>query len=282
MKSNLTKWFGFGSLLIGLALCGVGLWLLLSPAEYQATTRIKVEPDGLMIGGGYSYDPYFIQTTFEIIKSRLVLGKVVDDLNLNVEWGRRYAIGRTLDTSETIKKLQQRLELRTVRNTKFLEILVTDESPDEAAKIANAIAQGYLDYRAENLKKTGVKGMETLQNQWNEDEQKIKAAQEKLEQLRKDLNVPNPEPAENELQTQYQTYSEEKQKLGKMVELHKILALKIKAAKIDLNIPRSLAWIIFPAVPPASPSGPNRLFGMTLLFCGMVMSAQGILIARKL
>src|SRR5437762_4530007 len=63
------------------------------PESFASTARIKVEHDqsdiqgitspGIMAG----YDPYFIQTEFELIQSEVILGKVIDDLNLNVEWG---------------------------------------------------------------------------------------------------------------------------------------------------------------------------------------------------
>src|SRR5882757_7637687 len=63
------------------------------PESFASTTRILVErehPDVESIGGTPSvggYDPYFIQTEFNIIQSEVVLGKVVDALNLNEEWG---------------------------------------------------------------------------------------------------------------------------------------------------------------------------------------------------
>jgi len=115
MKANLTKRFGFGAIIIGLALGSVGLWFLLSPAEYRATTRISVGIDN-----PESYDPYFIQTELEIIQSEDVLGKVVEILNLNSEWGRKYAWGKTLTTSETVWLLKRRLSFHLVRNSKLL------------------------------------------------------------------------------------------------------------------------------------------------------------------
>jgi uncharacterized protein involved in exopolysaccharide biosynthesis len=75
-------------LLAGLALGGAGLWLLLSPAQYKATATIAVRVDNMDVGGigqGMIYDPYFLQTELEILKSPNVLGKVVEALNLNVE-----------------------------------------------------------------------------------------------------------------------------------------------------------------------------------------------------
>src|ERR1700679_2364739 len=56
------------------------------PESYSSMTRIKVEPDVSNINGldnstptanQTSFDPYFIQTTFEIMQSEVVLSNVV-------------------------------------------------------------------------------------------------------------------------------------------------------------------------------------------------------------
>ena len=62
------------------------------------------------------YDPYFIQTEFEVIQSELILGKVIESLNLNVEWGKKFRGGVPLKTTETMEILKKRMELRPVRN----------------------------------------------------------------------------------------------------------------------------------------------------------------------
>src|SRR5690348_3794814 len=66
------------------------------PESYASTARIKVENDVTDISGMSGspalsgYDPYFIQTTFEIMQSQLVLSNVIATLNLNAEWGKKY------------------------------------------------------------------------------------------------------------------------------------------------------------------------------------------------
>src|SRR5208337_2645627 len=67
------------------------------PESFSSTARIKIERDapdisGMMERGGITpYDPYFLQTEFEVIQSEIILGKVIEDLNLNTEWGKKYA-----------------------------------------------------------------------------------------------------------------------------------------------------------------------------------------------
>src|SRR5213075_1790265 len=68
------------------------------PESYSSTARIKVEGnqpdvafnnDPRMGGGGY--DPYFIQTEFETIRSERVLSNVVAHLDLKKDWGNKYS-----------------------------------------------------------------------------------------------------------------------------------------------------------------------------------------------
>src|SRR5580693_1596435 len=62
------------------------------PESFSSTCKIKVENDVNDSPGGSEatpsmmpYDPYFIQTTFEIMQSSLVLSNVISTLDLNVE-----------------------------------------------------------------------------------------------------------------------------------------------------------------------------------------------------
>ena len=95
------------------------------------------------------FGPYFIQTEFEVINSEKVLSKVVEQLDLNTVWGRKYQNGEKLKTTETITLLKGRMALRPVRNTSLIEIRVFSENAKEAAKIANAVAEAYREHRQE-------------------------------------------------------------------------------------------------------------------------------------
>ena len=81
------------------------------PESYSSTARIKVERDQSDIselhGQGQpmmaaAYDPYFIQTEFEVIQSEVILGKVIDKLDLNKAWGDK--IQRRSDAQNALKR----------------------------------------------------------------------------------------------------------------------------------------------------------------------------------
>lgn len=174
------------------------------PESYSSTARIKIEPDtiadiqGVSAGPGDAtyapYDPYFIQTAFEIIQDQVVLNKVIAKLDLNTEWGKRYNGGLPMQTQMTMTMLKRRLALDPVRNTKLIEITVYDEDKTMAANIANAIVEAYRDYRLSLRTEQTQRGIKALQDQYEEDEAKIDAAQQKVDQLRSDLHVNDYDP----------------------------------------------------------------------------------------
>ena len=123
------------------------------PESFVSKARIVLRPStsnelGTTAPQGVSggFDPRFIQTECEVIQSEAILGKAIEDLDLNKEWGKRFANGERLKTSETMALLRARIELRSVPSTSVIEISVYGEKADEAAKVANALAEAYRDH----------------------------------------------------------------------------------------------------------------------------------------
>jgi uncharacterized protein involved in exopolysaccharide biosynthesis len=96
------------------------------------------------------YDSHLLQTEFEVIQSEIVLRRVIENLDLNVAWGKQYAGGETLKTTESLELLKTRLDLRPVRGTSLVQIRVFSENPTESAELANAVAESYGQYLAES------------------------------------------------------------------------------------------------------------------------------------
>ncbi len=165
------------------------------PESYSSTARIKVENDVMDIPGMTGtpsvgvYDPYFIQTTFEIMQSQLVLEPVIKKLKLNTVWGKKYYHGETLKTAETLRILQPRVQLRPVKNTKLIAITVFSDDPNEAAEIANAIAESYHNYRIQSREALVAQGLATLQQQYRDQEEPLQKAQAGVESLRVKFDV---------------------------------------------------------------------------------------------
>ena len=140
-----TKRLGIAAIATGLVLCGTGAWFLFSPDNYRATTRIEVTH--VYLPG--VFDPYWIQSEFQVILSQFVLYRVIDSLNLNQKWGEALAKGKPLHTPETYALLIQRVELQVSNSSNVIDISVIDQSPTDAAQIANMIADTFRSSKLE-------------------------------------------------------------------------------------------------------------------------------------
>lgn len=174
------------------------------PPLYMAVAKIRVDKDVSDIAPiadqtymPSTYDPYFIQTEYEVIQSQVVLEKVVRDLKLNEVWGKKYG-QEQLDVERTLELLRKRLNVRPVRNTFIIEIRVFSPDRNEAALLANKIAEVYRDYRMAELDRLKNAGVETLRAQYEEHEAKIRKVQDELDRLRVELNITDPEATSTE------------------------------------------------------------------------------------
>ena len=123
------------------------------PESFASTARIRLAEDV-----SKPPDPYHLQTAFEVIQSDVVLSKVVDELNLKAEWGKKYSNGQSLKTSEAVAMLRSRVDLRPIRNTQIVEIKAYDDNPNDAARIANAIGDAYLSHSRELKRQRPAQG----------------------------------------------------------------------------------------------------------------------------
>jgi uncharacterized protein involved in exopolysaccharide biosynthesis len=222
------------------------------PESYASTARLLVESDSTSERQSLPYDPYFIQTTFQIIQSELVLKPVVNNLNLNVEWGKKYFNGETLKTVETMEILKQRLQLAPVKNTKLIAITVYSDDRNEAAQIANAVAKAYQDYRVEARNVLAADTLATLQRQYEEQEKQIQEAQAEVDAA-----------AGQSLSAQ--TFQEKQRNLANLLDFHKALFGKIEDQKLAAELPKpTLAQITDTAQPGFAPVRPNKVVNIVL------------------
>jgi uncharacterized protein involved in exopolysaccharide biosynthesis len=123
----------------------VGVATYVQPPIYSAATRALIEREGPRVvniqevtpsGGGDSSE--FFQTQIQIIRSRPVIQRVIDSMNL---LERRPALARAKDP---IDAFLGSVQVESVRNTRLVEIRVEDTDPKLAADMANALASGYV------------------------------------------------------------------------------------------------------------------------------------------
>ena len=160
------------------------------------TARIKIERDVTDVPGisgqpnmSGVYDPYFIQTEFEVIQSEKILDQVIDKLNLDKVWAAQKGSTVPLTKADTRALLKKNLELAPAKNTSLINIKVKSDKPEEAAKIANTIAEVYQDYRKQQREDLIEGGMKAAKIELAEQQKKIAQVEDELDVLRKSEKV---------------------------------------------------------------------------------------------
>jgi capsular exopolysaccharide synthesis family protein len=180
-------------LLVVISTVAVTLWL---PKTYASRARIKVEKD-MVIGSienkqNYSsYDPFWLQTEFEVIQSSSVLNDVIKRLGLNEKWAARAGLPQAFTIEQTYEILKKQISVRQSRNTSLIEIWVYSEDVNEAPEIANTIAQAYRDYRKKLRTQVREEAVVSLREQLTQQEGDIKAAQQIVNEMRRTNNIPD-------------------------------------------------------------------------------------------
>ena len=173
MKTLQTEILGLMLLLVGLAFCGLGLWLMLQPAQYEATAKIKTASDNFDDDvGDYLkdhpeiktwYDPYFITSIMDRLRSDDILTNVVERLRLNEVWYEDRFTGSPLKTTESTAIIRKHLRLAHLSNTMLTAITFYSTNPKEAVQIPNTIAEVYREYRMKQRIEKAKKELKTLQ-----------------------------------------------------------------------------------------------------------------------
>jgi capsular exopolysaccharide synthesis family protein len=162
------------------------------PKIYMSASRIKVEQERLTLEvfqqQGYSgYDPYFLQTQYEIIQSQKILYPVIERYDLRKRWA--YG-GDPLPLEMIFIMFKKKISVQRYRDTSLIEIRVSDQDPQLAADLANSIADTFERDRLEVRRQQTIKGLSKIQEELDKQQGRLKKAQDKVEQQRKELNVP--------------------------------------------------------------------------------------------
>lgn len=151
------RWLMTGLFL--LAVLTVAIWTFLQVPIYQAVATILIEPepprvlniqDVTPVGAMSPWDPAFYPTQYEIIRSRAVVERAVEALNLKKRAADSGAV------TNPSRALSGSLAVDPVRNTRLVLIKVAGPDPARAAAEANAVANAYAKYNVE-LKLKGAR-----------------------------------------------------------------------------------------------------------------------------
>ena len=201
------------------------------PETYMSKARIEVGKDTPDIGSilqpqtPLQYDPYFIQTEFEKIKSAPVLHKVIENLGLQTEWARRFGTD-TLKIGEAYKILLGQIELRQSRNTSLIEILAYSDVKEEAMKIAKEIAEVYQSHRETFRNQLADSGIKALTEEYQKQSNAVSEAQLEVDNQRVKQNISDIGDAYYQTTTEPETVREfERNRVNAVAQYHQYSAL---------------------------------------------------------
>lgn len=167
-------------------------WVLLRPATYRAVAPVLVDvrtdpTNATPLQGMVA--PAFMSTQIDIIKSDRVAQRVAQILppdQAPLKGLREAAKGQSQPDRWIADKLQRGLDVKPARETNIINITWVGRTPAEAARVANAFAQAYLetnlDLKTEPAKKYTVWFDEQVQgarSRLEQAQQKLAAYEEK-------------------------------------------------------------------------------------------------------
>jgi succinoglycan biosynthesis transport protein ExoP len=164
------------------------------PESFSSTVRIKVEKDVGDVGGlegRYAqggFDPYWVQTEFETIQSKLILNQVITNLTLHKKWAEKLKTDE-LPIDLTYGMLKGKIDVRQSRNTSLIEIRVISEDKNEAALIANEIADVYKKTRIRQRLELSRSGIASLTKGLEERDKEVKQMQVDLDKMKEELRI---------------------------------------------------------------------------------------------
>jgi uncharacterized protein involved in exopolysaccharide biosynthesis len=138
---------------------------------YSATAEIEVSP------------LQSIDDTIDTMRDSDFLQLVVIDLQLDRAWGSNFIFERHfISLEEATQRLRSILKFEPVAGTNDIKIIATSADPQEAANIANAIADNFVQTENETRKSLGDDARDALSQSIVDMQKKYEAAQATLKQ----------------------------------------------------------------------------------------------------
>ena len=161
------------------------------PKQYSSSVSMQIKPNDTALAvfdnrSGMGFDPRFLTTQFEIIQRKEMLYPVIDSLGLEQKW--RGAYGFT-SREQAYFRLRGMIDIREVRNTELIQIVVSSTDRQEAAEIANRIAEEYQRKRIDDQQEWVNRSLTQLQDEVSKQRTKVDQLRLAAQKIRIDNNV---------------------------------------------------------------------------------------------
>ena len=221
-------------------------------------------------------DQFFNQPIFETIQPQFVLTNAVNSLDLNEGWGGKQLGGATLTADEKKKLIMSRVKLATIRTAGVTAIKFYGEDPNEAALVANAIAEAYCHFHVEGERQIASQDLTARQDYFVQGEKQIQNLQTNLTALHHQLKIQDE--SQTDARPDQWFYWDKKRELDQKLLAHKILKDSIGMLKADLErTATSIIQITDKAEPPWWPLSPNHSVAVLMIGVGVFVMIAGLL-----
>lgn len=210
-----------------------GLKALIDEPTYQGQFEILIEPETIETKVISSANPNAIsgeegiatvkedQIKLKILKSPEVMVPIVKQL-------------QTRYPKITFDSLNNSLNIATEgENTLILTVFYQDRNPEQVKAVLDVVAKAYLDY-SRNIRQTGIRrGIDFVENQLPQLRARVAIQQERLQKIRQQNNIVDPEVKGQQLSTLSGTFEQEQLKtliqLNEARSLYSILQKELSA-----------------------------------------------------
>jgi len=180
-----------------LSLVVAGVIAFLPPKDYIASTTIETKPDAnpLSVLKGSApeqeHDQNFAARQTQIIVSHSVLDPVIQHADLQKKWSLP---GAELSPETAYAKLRGLVQPPEVLPPNSIQISFRSTDPQEAALLANAIAQEYVDQQNSSQQASVDKGLQQLSDEVQQDEGSVSTRFAQASRLRTEAGYMDPNP----------------------------------------------------------------------------------------
>lgn len=163
------RWILFSTFLLVVVSATIGAYRQPQPTPvFQATATLVVKPDRPALvnirGGQPFYQEYFDEgvdqrTQLEILKSRVILERLVNELGL-IQAGQS-----AQDEERILENVRRTVQVYQVPGTYLVNIIAKQRTPDMAIKLANTMAEVYIEYNLQTKLSSARKTLVWLNEQ---------------------------------------------------------------------------------------------------------------------
>jgi capsular exopolysaccharide synthesis family protein len=167
---------------------------------YKASVSLLVEKNerGSSLGpnfGYVSYDPDFVETQYQLIRSTAVAKKMVellaDDALFNKHFGatlKSANASKDENYEQVAKSIRGGITVTPIKNTKIVDVSYISESPELAELVANNIAKAYIEVLLELSMSSTQYTLQWMSKKAEEEKDKLEKSERALQQYMKGSN----------------------------------------------------------------------------------------------